>query len=319
MFVVCGEALFDVFMDKEAAMDATSLSFTARVGGSPLNVAVGLSRLGRESALLTGVSTDFFGDRLQAVLRAEGVSTDLLSRKSGPTTLGFVQKSEEGIPSYAFYGNGAADRALESSDLDFDRSATRCIHLGSYSIVVPSTSNTLLELVKAESQNCVISLDPNIRPTVEPDIAKWRASVEKLLPYVDVLKASDEDLGILYPGRSLEDVLQSWVESGVKLVALTRGPDGATLISKEGRADVTAPVTQVIDTVGAGDTFQAALLDQVIALNEEYGDRWPEKMTSKTMADIGRFAAGAASITCSRQGAELPRRAEVLQLLKSWS
>lgn len=319
MFVVCGEALFDVFMDKEAAMDATSLSFTARVGGSPLNVAVGLARLDRHSALLTGVSTDFFGDRLQSVLQAENVSTDLLSRKSGPTTLGFVQKDEEGIPSYAFYGNGAADRALESSDLNFDRSAARCIHLGSYSIVVPPTSDTLLELVKAESQNCVISLDPNIRPTVEPDLDKWRESVEKLLPHVDVLKASDEDLGILYPEQAPEDVIQHWIESGVKIAALTRGPDGATLISQVGRADVKAPVTKVVDTVGAGDTFQAALLDQVIAFFEEHGEQWPQKMTSETMTDIGRFAAGAASITCSRQGADLPRRAEVLQLLERWS
>lgn len=319
MFVVCGEALFDVFIDNEAAMDATSLSFTARVGGSPFNVAVGLSRLERESALLTGVSTDFFGDRLQAVLQAENVSTALLSRKPGPTTLGFVQKNEEGIPSYAFYGDGAADRSLESSDLNFDRSEMSCIHLGSYSIVVPPTADALFELVKAESKNCIISLDPNIRATVEPDLAKWRDRVEKLLPHVDVLKASDEDLGLLYPDRLLEDVLHGWIGAGVKLAVLTRGSDGATLISQVGRAEVKAPATTVADTVGAGDTFQAALLDKVIELNEAHADQWPLQLNNDVLMAIGRYAAGAASITCSRQGADLPRREEVLQLLDSWS
>lgn len=319
MFVVCGEALFDVFIENEPALDATSLAFTARVGGSPFNVAIGLSRLGKESALLTGVSTDFFGDRLRAVLQTENVSTSLLSRKTGPTTLGFVQKNEEGLPNYAFYGNGAADRSLDASDLNFDRSMVRCIHLGSYSIVVQPTADVLFDLVKAESQNCIISLDPNIRPTVESDLTKWRERVEKLLPHVDVLKASDEDLGMLYPDRPLEDVLQSWIDAGVKLAALTRGSEGATLISRTGRADVNAPLTTVVDTVGAGDTFQAALLDQVMALYDRHTDQWALQLNNNTLVTMGRYAAGAASITCSRQGADLPRRAEVLKLLENWS
>ena len=319
MFVICGEALFDVFIDNEPAMDARSLSFTARVGGSPFNVAIGLARLGRESALLTGVSTDFFGDRLQAVLQAENVSTELLARKSGPTTLGFVQKDDAGMPSYAFYGDGAADRSLESSDLNFDKSNTRCIHLGSFSIVAPPTANALYELVKGEAGSCIISLDPNIRPTVEPDIAKWRDRVEKLLPLTDVLKASDEDLGMLYPDRDVENVLKSWVDAGVGVAALTRGSQGATLLSRAGRADVKAPLTSVVDTVGAGDTFQAALLDQVITLTEAYPDGWESELNNDSLERIARYAAGAASITCSRLGADLPRRDEVEQLLKSWS
>ncbi len=319
MFVICGEALFDVFIDDEAAMDATTLSFTARVGGSPFNVAIGLARLDKKSALLTGVSTDFFGDRLKAVLEAEQVSTALLSPKSGPTTLGFVQKDAEGIPSYAFYGDGAADRSLESSDLDFSRADISCIHVGSYSIVVPPTADALFDLVESESENCIISLDPNIRPTVEPDLNKWRDRVQHLLPFVDVLKASDEDLGILYPDRDLEEVVQSWVECGVALVALTRGSGGASLLSSTGRADVTAPVTKVVDTVGAGDTFQTSLLDQVMALNEKHGNQWSAQLDNEALYSIGRFAAGAASITCSRQGADLPRRDEILQLLENWT
>ncbi|MEZ5478005.1 MAG: PfkB family carbohydrate kinase [Thiolinea sp.] len=106
MFLVCGEALFDVFLEDNVAQDSVTVPFTARVGGSPFNVAIGLARLGQSAALLTGVSTDFFGDRLQAVLEAEQVSTRYIARKHAPTTLGFVQRDANGLPSYAFLREG---------------------------------------------------------------------------------------------------------------------------------------------------------------------------------------------------------------------
>lgn len=318
MYLVCGEALFDVFIENAPALDVDTIEFSARVGGSPFNVAVGLARLGRESALMTGVSTDFLGDRLKAVLEKEKVSTDYLFRKSGPTTLGFVQKSKSGHPSYAFYGNGAADRSLVKEDIPHDITFVRCIHLGSYSIVVPPTADTLEALIKRESGKRIISLDPNIRPTVESEMDVWRMRVSRLLPFVDVIKASDEDLGLLYPEVQPEDVLQMWLSSGVQLAAITMGEHGALLGSQKAHVQIDSPLTQVIDTVGAGDTFQAALLDQVVSLANQNKDNWIELLDTQALKNLGRFAVGAAAITCSRKGADLPSRDEVYQFLANY-
>ncbi len=318
MFVVCGEALFDVFVENNPALDSNTLELSARVGGSPFNVAVGLARLGRKSSLLTGVSTDFFGDRLTAVLEKEKVSTSFLAKKSGPTTLGFVEKGDDGQPSYAFYGRGAADRSLQLADIEMDFSSVQCIHLGSYSIVVPPTADTLGELIRRESDHRIVSLDPNIRPTVEPDMALWRTKISSLVTQVDIVKASDEDLEYLYPGRALESVMEEWLSKGAHLVAITRGGEGALLMSKQVSVEVTAPGTEVVDTVGAGDTFQTGLLDQIVKLSDENGGKWQEMLDADNLQKVGRFSSAAASITCSRQGADLPNRDEVNQLLSRW-
>ncbi len=310
-FVVCGEALFDVFVNTDSGKPG-ELAFDALVGGSPLNVAVGLARLGHSSALLTGLSTDFFGERLDAVLRSENVSTDLLARKAAPTTLGFVQKDDQGVASYAFYNNGAADCSLTEADIDIDLKDARFLHLGSYSIVVPPTADTLFKLVARESGQRIISLDPNIRPTVEPDMAVWHKRVNDLLPLVDMIKVSDEDLESLHPGRDPEEVQAEWLAQGAKLVVVTLGGEGAILQSKLGKVKVKTPVIEVVDTVGAGDTFQAALLDYVAFLDEQDGE-WFEKLDAEMLNKIGQYAAGSAAITCSRKGADLPTREEVAE------
>lgn len=315
MFLVCGEALFDVFIEDGTALDESTIPFSARVGGSPFNVALGLARLGYESALMTGLSTDFFGDRLQAVLEKEKVSTRFLARKHAPTTLGFVQKDENGIPSYAFYGEGAADRSLTIDDVSVDLAGVSCIHIGSYSIVVSPTADSLQELLLREAGNRILSLDPNIRPTVEPDLAQWRERVAKLIKLVDVVKASDEDLAWLYPDVDPELILQGWIASGVKLAVLTKGHKGAVLMSYQARVEVETPLVEVTDTVGAGDTFQAALLSRVVSLDQDCEGEWALQLDSNTLNDFGCFAATAASITCTRQGADLPMSAEINDVL----
>ncbi len=319
MFVICGEALFDIFIPPGIADDSAELAFAARVGGSPFNVAVGLARLGRKSALFAGISTDFFGERLKAVLEKEKVSTALLSRKSGPTTLGFVQQDEAGHPSYAFYGAGAADRSLTNADLPSDLGDARCVHFGSYSIAVSPTADALQALALRETGDRIISLDPNIRLTVEPDLTVWRNRVSRLVETADVIKVSDEDLACLYPDTHPESIAETWLEKDVELLVLTRGRRGATLISKQSQIDVTAPKIQVVDTVGAGDTFQAGLLRQVLDLHNKAGSEWIKYLDTESLLTIGRYAAAAAAITCSRQGADLPTHTEVDQFLAEWA
>ncbi|HPQ94244.1 MAG: carbohydrate kinase [Thiothrix sp.] len=315
MFVVCGEALFDVFIADGVAWDARTVPFSARVGGSPFNVAIGLARLGCDSALLTGLSTDFLGQRLLAVLVAERVSTHLIARKQAPTTLGFVQHGEDGVPAYAFYGTGAADRSLSVDDLPARLDGAECLHVGSYSIVMPPTSDAVLQLFQRESGQRIISIDPNIRPTVEPDMAIWCERLGRLLMLADVVKVSDEDLSWLYPGQAPDAIIRQWMGFGLRLMVVTRGSKGALLTSRVAQVEVEAPQIRVVDTVGAGDTFQAALLDAVVTLKQAHGEDWASLLDAATLTRIGHFAAVAAAITCSRKGADLPTRAEVNQAL----
>ena len=166
MFVVCGEALMDVF----ATGDTTAgVALDARVGGSPFNVAVCLARLGQPVAFFSAVSRGFLGERLMRALAAEGVDTSAVRRNDAPTTLGLVGLDVDGVPAYAFYGEGCADRQLTPDALDELPQGVRAIHLGSYATVVEPIGSTLRALVEREHERTLIAYDPNIRLNVEPD------------------------------------------------------------------------------------------------------------------------------------------------------
>lgn len=315
MFVVCGEALIDIFVEKDTQSTPDQFPLNACVGGSPFNVAIGLSRLGQSSALLTGLSNDMFGKRLETVLTREGVSQEFIVDKKLPTTVAFVEKDDKGVPTYSFYGEGTADRSLELEDVDLKGETPLAIHLGSYSIVSQPTADSLLALVKKYSGKCLISLDPNIRAVVEPDMKVWQVRVEELVKLSDVVKVSDEDLELLYPDLNPEQVAENWFATGLKMIVLTKGGEGSSLWSSQARVDIKNPSIQVVDTVGAGDTYQSALLDSVGELIKAEGDNWTNKLTSEKLNQIGTYAASAAAITCSRQGADLPTKAEVLDFI----
>jgi fructokinase len=307
MFVVAGEALMDVFT---GATTPTGIALDARIGGSPLNVAFGFARMGRPVAFLGGISNGELGSRLLDALRAEGVSLEAVHRSAAPTTLSLVGVDSRGVPEYAFYGTGAADRTLPLAALDRMPAAARLLHVGSYTMVVGETAATQRALVERVHGKMVVSYDPNLRLNVEPDLQVWRDTLEWMLPRTDILKLSDEDLGLLYPGIDPAAFAADCLGKGAGLVALTRGGKGAFAWHAGGVVDVPPEHVDVIDTVGAGDTFQSAL----IARLDELGVLTPEGvrgMDAETLLDAMRFAAQAAAITCSRRGADLPRRAEM--------
>jgi fructokinase len=308
MFVICGEALFDLF--PEDTGDESRLLFDARIGGSPFNVAVGLARMGRRSALLTGLSTDFLGEKLATALRREGVATDFLIRKPAPTTLSLVGVGADGSPEYAFYGDGAADRLVESSELPVFPDTVIGVHFGSYSIAVPPVADALTDLARREKGRRLISLDPNVRLNVMPDAAAWRRRVETLATQADLLKISLEDIETLYPGETPEGLSARWLGAGVGLVVVTRGGGGIFGVTRELAVELPAAPVEVVDTVGAGDSFQAALL----AALDELGLANRAALSAldrDTLLRILDFASRAAAVTCTRRGADLPRRAEL--------
>jgi len=307
MLVVCGEALMDVFSTGETA---TGLALRAHVGGSPFNVAVGLARLERRAALLGAISNDFLGARLMRALESEGVATSTVVRTAKPTTLSLVGLDANGVPAYAFYGTEGADRQLTPQTLPPRPPGVRAFHFGSYSTVVEPTGSALRALVEAERARAVISYDPNVRLNVEPSLKIWIGEVEWMLPRTHLLKVSEEDLSLLYPGATLDSLAAAWLGQGVRLLVVTRGAHGAVAWNRDARVEVPGVPTTVVDTVGAGDTFQAALL---CWLDERdlLGAASLETLDRARLAEAVKFAVRAASITCSRAGADLPRRAEL--------
>jgi fructokinase len=307
MFMVCGEALMDVF---GAGDSAEGVALDARVGGSPFNVARGLARLGCETGFLGAVSTDFLGERLMASLRAEGVDTACVARLDAPTTLSLVGLDPRGTPTYAFHGVGCADRLLQPQHLCALPEHVRALHFGSYALVVEPTAGTLRALAAAERGRRLIAYDPNVRLNVEPDPARWREAVQGMAACADLVKVSEEDLGLLYPGRPLVAVAEDWIGAGCTLVVVTRGGEGALAWRRGESLRVPAPATAVVDTVGAGDTFQAALLcarGEAQALVAAALAALPAARLEQAL----RFAARAAALTCSRRGADMPRAAEL--------
>ena len=307
MFIVCGEALFDVFATGDTP---TGIGFDGRIGGSPFNVALGLARLGQPVGFCGGVGTGFAGERLMRALADEGISADAVARVDAPTTISLVGLDARGVPSYAFYGHGAADRQLRTEHLAAIPVQANAFHFGSYAMVMQPVGATQRALVERENQRSVISYDPNIRTNVEPDLDVWRDTLQWMLPRTHLFKVSDEDLGLLYPGRSVEAFAADALAAGAPLVVVTRGGEGATGFNAQGVVQAAPVKVQVVDTVGAGDTFQAALLVWLA----EQGKLSPEgirALGSDGLAQALGFAMRAAAITCSRRGADLPRRSEL--------
>ena len=312
MYLVCGEALFDFFAQSPESMATGQVDFRAIAGGSPFNVAVGLRRLGVDTALFAGLSTDYLGRRLKQVLVNEGVSTEYLHDLDAPTTLAMVALDASGSPAYSFRGEGCADRQLHGHHLPLLGPEVRGVHVGSFSLVVQPVGDTLLALVKRESGQRLISLDPNVRLNPEPDIERWRQRISELIPYADVIKVSDEDLELLYPGQDARQIARSWLNHRCQLVFLTRGSQGASVFSREhGQRSVPASLVQVADTVGAGDTFQAAVIAWLTGhgLDSIEGVQGLSALQLDALLD---FASRAAALTCSKTGPDLPYRAQLL-------
>ncbi len=312
MLLVCGEALFDLFMTGTPGQVDL---FKARHGGSPYNVAVGLARHGAAVGFFAGVSEDFLGEQIINALHAEAVATSYVVRKTAPTTLSLVMLGADGVPSYAFYGDGAADRILTLADLPKLAPEVTALHFGSYTLVCPPTADTYFALAQREAGQRLLSIDPNVRLNVEPDVALWRRRLVAWVKIADVVKVSAEDLELLYPGCDVDQTARLWLSEGPALVVVTKGGEGAVAFTRREEVAMVAPAVNMIDTVGAGDAFQAALLDQLLRRGCTGGLQLAA-LSALELQSILRFACMAGALTCTRQGADLPRRDEILKALE---
>ncbi len=297
----------DVFAGQETD---SGVVLDARVGGSPFNVAIGLARLGQRVAFFGGLSKGFLGDRLRKALTAEGVDVGFCPIVDAPTTLGLVGLGADGSASYAFYGSGCADRMVSVDDLPELGDDIKALHFGSYATVVEPVASAQRLLVERERGRRLIVYDPNLRLNVEPKLERWRDMTTWMASRAHIIKVSSEDLQLAFPDASIREVAAAWLRAGCRLVVVTRGGSGVTAFTGRAEIEVDARSIEVVDTVGAGDTFQAALLTW---LSEQHllSVEAVESLDGDQLRLALEFASTAASITCTRRGADLPRRAEV--------
>jgi fructokinase len=306
--LVCGEALMDVFAQRATT---TGMALDAHVGGSPFNVAIGLARFGQAVGFLGALSNSFIGQRLRLALEVEGVDLRHAVTVDAPATLAMVSLDTSGSASYAFYGAGGADRQLLPEHLPSLGDEVAALHFGSYSMVVEPVASTHRRLIAQACTSKVISYDANLRMQVEPDLARWTDTVQWMARHVHLLKLSAEDLEFLRPGLSLRQCADEWLELGVSLVVITAGALGAHAFSRNHSITVPAQVVEVVDTVGAGDTFQSAMLAW-LAESNCLNSHALATLSHKQLHAVIAFSSAAAAITCTRRGADMPRRQDLL-------
>ncbi|WP_144794683.1 carbohydrate kinase [Kocuria palustris] len=311
MLTVIGEALVDV-------VSRPGGQAVRHPGGSPFNVAVGLARLEHPVTFLGTWGDDDDGRLLEQSLEAEGVEIPL-PRQVDPTSTAEAVLGEDGSADYDF--SLSWDPRLSDEDLQRIAGSSDAVHTGSIAAALEPGADTVLRLVEAARGRALISLDPNCRPTITQDVERVRARIEELAARADLIKASDEDLLWLYPGSTLQESARSWQRMGAGMVVVTRGelgPWAVTDATGPVGAQVPATSTDVVDTVGAGDTFMAALISQAVDLGIT-GPGAAQKLAALDEAQVCAIlarASDAAAVTVSRAGADLPRRAELEDLAR---
>ncbi|MFI8532343.1 carbohydrate kinase [Streptomyces aquilus] len=300
MIVVAGEALIDLVPQGTGAL----AGLTPALGGGPYNTAVALGRLGSPTAFCSRTSSDAFGEALLDGLRRASVDVSAVQRGPEPTTLAVATIDAHGSAAYSFYVDGTADRLFTAPDRL--PAGTRAVSFGTCSLVLEPGASAYEELMRAAAARGVFTaLDPNIRAGLIPDPDAYRARFKSWLPSVSLLKLSEEDA--LWLGGTPRE----WLASGPSAVVITQGGEGLTAFTRDGGVHaVPGEEVDVVDTIGAGDTVNAALLHGLSALDALTAEG-VEALRRDDWTRLLRFAARAAAVTCSRAGAEPPYADEV--------
>ena len=313
MIICAGEALIDMI---PLADGQNSSALEPISGGAIFNTAIALGRLGAPTAIVTGLSRDLFGRQLAQDLSANGITTDLIVYSDRPTTLAFVEL-QNGSAFYHFYDENTAGRLLTYADLDHVPDRADGFYFGGISLCALPAADAYAALATARAGQSVIMLDPNIRPGFIQDETAYRARLSRMCQLADIIKCSDEDLAWIVSDQGTEDarvakfIAQTCNGYWPALLVVTRGADGVC-VYRENQPAIALPAqpADVVDTVGAGDTFNAGLMARLKERNL-FTKTALANLSTDDVSDAITFAARVAAITVSRRGANPPRRSEL--------
>jgi fructokinase len=295
---VCGEVLIDLIPDGSGER-------VPHVGGGPANTAKALARLGHEVYFIDGISSDKYGQMSRQELLDDEVKLDLALISDKPTCLAIVSLNENGGASYEFEIDGTATFDFSASWLpDPSKYKPSVLHIGTLVSVIQPAADVLYDWAMQVAEFAPIVFDPNVRSVVMNDRDKYLASVERWVAISSVVKVSDDDMAWLYPGQQYADVAKRWVNDGAALVVVTRGAEGLVGFTSDGSVEVPGVKVDVADTVGAGDTVGAIIVEAMI-------EKGILNLTGDTLKAVLYRAAVAAGITCSRKGAQPPFKREL--------
>jgi fructokinase len=294
---VVGEALIDLIPNED--------QYFAVAGGGPANTAKALAKLGVKTYFIDGISSDKYGQMAKAELLSANVLLDYAQYSNKPTCTAKVKLSKSGSASYEFVIEGTATFDFSHQWLpDPQRLKPSLLHIGTLATVIEPGASVLFKWAQSVAQVAPIVFDPNIRPAVLGNRDEYVKKVEKLVAISSAVKVSDEDLNWLYPGKAINEIVGKWLEVGVQLVVVTLGDKGATAYRKSEEISVDAVKVDVADTVGAGDTVGAVLVEAIV----NYG---LDNLTGEVLKTMLNRAVKAAAITVSRTGANPPSKDEI--------
>ena len=295
---VCGEVLIDLIPGADGVR-------VPHVGGGPANTAKALARLGHDVQFIDGISSDQYGVMSLKELLDDEVKLDLALKSDKPTCTAEVTLAADGSGSYVFTIDGTATFDFSHSWLpDPSRYKPQVLHIGTLVTVIEPGADVLYDWAIRVAEFAPIVYDPNIRPSVMGDRDRYQASVENWAAISSVIKVSDDDVEWLYPGESVESVAQRWISDGAALVVITRGINGLLGVTAGGSVEVPGVKIEVADTVGAGDTVGAIIVEAMI-------EKGILNLTDEVLKATLHRAAVAAGITCSRKGAQPPYKHEL--------
>jgi fructokinase len=295
---VCGEVLIDLIPGADGVR-------VPHVGGGPANTAKALARLGHDVQFIDGISTDEYGVAARKELLDDEVKLDLALTSDKPTCLAIVSLDANGGASYEFKIDGTATFDFDLKWLpDPSRYKPQVLHIGTLVTVIQPGADVLYDWAMQVAEFAPIVFDPNIRPSVMGDRDLYEAAVEKWAALSSVIKVSDDDMAWLYPGQKYEDVAKRWINDGAALVVVTRGSQGIIGFTADGAVEVDGAKITVADTVGAGDTVGAIIVEAMI-------EKGILALTGDVLKATLHRAAVAAGITCSRKGAQPPYKHEL--------
>ncbi len=302
MILVAGEALYDLVVQGD------SDDLNGHPGGAAFTTARTIGRLEQPVAYLGRMSEDRFGQRMVDMLAEDGVDLGAVVRTNEPTTLALAEVDDDGVARYRFYERGTSATGLQTdAALAAVPDDVRYLHIGTLGLTLEPVATATEAVVERLSGRALIALDPNIRPWVIADPDAYRARLGRVLARSHMIKVSEEDLDWLYPDVPAAEAIREMLEMGPTVGLLTRGPNGALVVTRTAEVAVPAPRAKVVDTIGAGDAFGGGFL----AWWSERGLTHEDLGTIDLAVEATAFACLVAARTCSRPGADPPHRSEL--------